>query len=157
MGKTKKASKAKKKKKTAANPTSLQSDSEQFTKKEEPATLTLASAHLTPFSAGSDFARAWTLYGTSYMNWAKSILAMQSAALTTALSWSEVCRKTLELDTELLKSLCAYWEEGWQNACTDSATSHLKSAASATARQTDAIRNAQNDLFKEYNRRWGGL
>lgn len=157
MGKTKKDNKTKKKQKTAAKPTSSRPDSKQFTKKGEPSNLAPASAHLMPFSADSDFARAWTLYDTSYMNWIKSILALQGAVLTTALSWSEVCRKTLELDTELLKSFCAYWEEGWQNACTDSATSHLKSAVSAAARQAGAIRNAQNDLFKEYSRQRGSL
>ena len=157
MGKTKKDNKTKKKQKTTTQSSSSQPDSEQFTKKEDPSTLTPISAHLTPFSADSDFAHAWALYGTSYMDWTKSILALQSTVLTTALSWSEMCRKTLELDTELLKSLCTYWEKGWQNACTDSATSHLKSTVSAAAQQAGAIRNVQTDLFKEYSCQWKRL
>ena len=116
--------------------------------------LTSAQKYIELLSPGSDFERVWIAYGTSYMHWAKSFLDLQNTAMTTTFSWFEMCRKTLEFDTELLKSTSAYLEEHWQESCTDSVAQHLKAVISSTSLQADVIRDIQIKTLQESNRQW---
>ena len=107
--------------------------------------------------AARDFEDAWSLYSAALTGWTSSAIALQRAAAEAALSWLEAWRKAVDMDTEVLKGASAYWEDKWLAACAESTKQHLRAAASAAAAQAGAIRDAQLESLREYNRQWARL
>lgn len=103
------------------------------------------------------FEGAWYLYNSALIGWTESAMAFQKAAAESTLSWFEMWRRAVDMDTEVLKSANAYWEDKMLHVFSESAKEHLKSAVSATAAQADSIRDIQLECLQEYNRQCARL
>lgn len=107
-----------------------------------------------PFSIAPDLEHSWNLYHAALAGWTESAAVLQKSAIRATASYLELCRRAVDLDTELLKGAGLYWAEKWQDACSESAVQHARAAAIAAASQGHAFRRVQAGLLAEYNRQW---
>lgn len=107
-----------------------------------------------PFSVAPDLEHSWNLYHAALAGWTESAAVLQKSAIRATASYLELCRRAVDLDTELLKGAGLYWAEKWQDACSESAVQHARAAAVAAASQGRALRRVQAGLLAEYNRQW---
>ena len=107
-----------------------------------------------PFSIAPDLEHSWNLYHAALAGWTESAAVLQKSSMRATASYLELCRRAVDLDTELLKGAGLYWAEKWQDACSESAVQHARAAAAAAASQGRAFRRVQAGLLAEYNRQW---
>ena len=107
-----------------------------------------------PFSIAPDLEHSWDLYRAALAGWTESVVVLQRSAVRAAASYLDLCRRAVDLDTELLRGAGLHWAEGWQDACSESAVQHARAAAAAAASQGHAFGRVQAGLLAEYNRQW---
>lgn len=107
-----------------------------------------------PFSAAPDLEHSWNLYHAALANWTESAAVLQRSAIRATSSYLDLCRRAVDLDTELLKGAGMYHIGGWQDACSESAVQHARAAAALAASQGHTLRRVQTGLLAEYNRQW---
>lgn len=109
---------------------------------------------LLPFPAAPDLEHSWDLYHAALAGWTESAVVLQRSAVRAAASYLDLCRRAVDLDTELLRGAGLYWAGRWQDACSESAVQHARAAAAAAASQAHAFRRVQAGLLAECNRQW---
>ena len=117
-------------------------------------TIDATAAPQLPFSIAPDLEHSWNLYHAALAGWIESAAVLQKSAIRATASYLELCRRAVDLDTELLKGAGLYWAEKWQDACSESAVQHARAAVISAASQGRAFRRVQAGLLAEYNRQW---
>ena len=117
-------------------------------------TIDATAAPQLPFSIAPDLEHSWNLYHAALAGWIESAAVLQKSSMRATASYLELCRRAVDLDTELLKGAGLYWAEKWQDACSESAVQHARAAVISAAFQGRAFRRVQAGLLAEYNRQW---
>ncbi len=117
-------------------------------------TIDATAAPQLPFSIAPDLEHSWNLYHAALAGWTESAAVLQKSSMRATASYLELCRRAVDLDTELLKGAGLYWAEKWQDACSESAVQHARAAVISAASQGRAFRRVQAGLLAEYNRQW---